>query len=416
MKKALVVFGLLLVWWSSSDAHYRPYGSVRVSFGVFYSSLSPHGEWIVIEPSVYAWRPIGVAHGWRPYTVGRWAWTDDGWYWLSSEPWAWAAYHYGRWYYDDYYGWMWIPGYDWAPAWVEWRYGGNYVGWAPLGPYAIFSISFGIHYATHWVTPHYYWTFVDCRYVTSPRVHRHIYRTKHNTRYIGRTRSAGSVRHRGGRIVTRGPALEYVERRGKVKVIRGDIVDVNDRSQERIVHTGNKDRIEVYRPKIERHSKEVLAERPENVIESKRAIALDTKRTDVRSNERAQETQRVLRRAESRERKTYKPRSQTDRSKDRQASVDRGQNSKRQSKHSVRRERNVERPQEKVERKTESRSYKRSSKQSERQVQSRPSVKERRIERPKFRSSKPERIVRRSESRPQTRRSDSAPKRERRHK
>jgi uncharacterized protein YraI len=34
----------------------------------------------------------------RPYTVGRWVFTDRyGWMWASSEPFGWATYHYGRW-------------------------------------------------------------------------------------------------------------------------------------------------------------------------------------------------------------------------------------------------------------------------------------------------------------------------------
>jgi hypothetical protein len=137
MKKLMMLFVLCLVGWSLSIAG-PPHGAgFGVSFGVFYSSLTPYGEWISIGADVYGWRPHHVAAGWRPYTVGRWIWTDDGWYWASDEPWGWAAYHYGRWHYDDYYGWIWIPGYDWAPAWVEWRYGGDYVGWAPLGPYAV---------------------------------------------------------------------------------------------------------------------------------------------------------------------------------------------------------------------------------------------------------------------------------------
>jgi hypothetical protein len=30
-------------------------------------------------------------------------------------------------------GWYWIPGNVWGPGWVSWAYGGNYVGWCPLG-------------------------------------------------------------------------------------------------------------------------------------------------------------------------------------------------------------------------------------------------------------------------------------------
>ena len=31
-------------------------------------------------------------------------------------------------------GWCWVPGVEWAPAWVSWRMGGDYIGWAPCGP------------------------------------------------------------------------------------------------------------------------------------------------------------------------------------------------------------------------------------------------------------------------------------------
>ncbi len=32
------------------------------------------------------------------------------------------------------YGWVWVPGNVWAPAWVSWRTANSYVGWAPLPP------------------------------------------------------------------------------------------------------------------------------------------------------------------------------------------------------------------------------------------------------------------------------------------
>jgi hypothetical protein len=59
---------------------------------------------------------------------------DYGWFWESSEPFAWAAYHYGRWGYDPEFGWYWVPSNSWAPAWVSWRIGRGRVGWAPIGP------------------------------------------------------------------------------------------------------------------------------------------------------------------------------------------------------------------------------------------------------------------------------------------
>ena len=54
-----------------------------VSFGVFYSSLSPYGEWIQMDVG-YRWRPLHVSQGWRPYLYGQWVWSDYGWYWASA--------------------------------------------------------------------------------------------------------------------------------------------------------------------------------------------------------------------------------------------------------------------------------------------------------------------------------------------
>jgi hypothetical protein len=69
-------------------------------------------------------------------------WSDQGWTWLSDEPYGWATYHYGRWYQDSEIGWAWVPGNDWAPAWVSWQEGNDYVGWAPLPPGANVNASY----------------------------------------------------------------------------------------------------------------------------------------------------------------------------------------------------------------------------------------------------------------------------------
>lgn len=112
---------------------------VGVSFQIhatsdFHAHLERHGAWIEVGSYGHCWRPAHVAVGWRPYGAGRWVWTDCGWYWESDEPWAWACYHYGNWVDDPDYGWIWIPGIEWSPAWVSWRVGGGYIGWSPLEP------------------------------------------------------------------------------------------------------------------------------------------------------------------------------------------------------------------------------------------------------------------------------------------
>jgi hypothetical protein len=108
---------------------------LRPEYRVFYDALVDYGDWDLIEPYGYVFRPRVDPIVWRPYSYGYWAPTDlYGWVWVSSDPFGWATDHYGRWLYDDYKGWVWIPGVSWGPAWVTWRMNDQYVGWAPIGP------------------------------------------------------------------------------------------------------------------------------------------------------------------------------------------------------------------------------------------------------------------------------------------
>jgi len=104
----------------------------------FNAPLTAYGTWVNFGSYGRCWRPTGVAANWQPYCNGEWVWTDCGWYWESDEPWAWACYHYGYWVYDATYGWIWVPGVEWAPAWVCWRIGNGYIGWAPMCPPGFF--------------------------------------------------------------------------------------------------------------------------------------------------------------------------------------------------------------------------------------------------------------------------------------
>ena len=137
-----------------------------IDIDTFYDELAPYGQWVWHPRYGYVWLPETVSANWRPYTVGRWTSTDEyGWYWDSYEPFAWAVYHYGRWGYDPDYGWFWVPGDTWAPAWVQWRYSDDYVGWAPIGPgrpgyaYGV-PVSYDPPIAESWV-------FVQPRYMSS---------------------------------------------------------------------------------------------------------------------------------------------------------------------------------------------------------------------------------------------------------
>jgi hypothetical protein len=231
--------------------------------GYFYSSLRPYGEWIELDSGFYGWRPVRVRAGWRPYMNGRWAWTDHGWYWMSYEPFGWAVFHYGRWYHDEYYGWIWIPDDVWGPAWVEWRSNDEYLGWAPLPPYASFSISIGIRFTTRWYAPSNYWCFVRYGHFSATRIDGYIVDDVHTRRLIRTTRPAVRYDVDRDRIINRGIDRDVIERRGNTRIVRTEVTETRNR-EERIVRDGTTERIEVYRPsrtEIERNNERVQARR-----------------------------------------------------------------------------------------------------------------------------------------------------------
>ena len=95
--------------------------------------LDANGRWVQTEEFGWVWQPNGVAEDWRPYYQGRWAPYAGGMTWISDEPWAYVAYHHGRWHWGAGLGWCWIPGIYYSPAWVAWNHTPGYAGWAPLG-------------------------------------------------------------------------------------------------------------------------------------------------------------------------------------------------------------------------------------------------------------------------------------------
>jgi hypothetical protein len=130
-----------------------------VSFDYFYDALAPYGQWIDVPGYGSCWQPNNVDQNWQPYTDGYWVSTDAGWTWVSYEDFGYITYHYGRWADLDDVGWVWVPDSQWAPAWVSWREGGDYLGWAPLPPECHFDASVGVSFwadTTYDIGPGFY--------------------------------------------------------------------------------------------------------------------------------------------------------------------------------------------------------------------------------------------------------------------
>ncbi len=107
-----------------------------------YDDLDQYGQWQSAPDYGEVWYPAGVPAGWVPYRYGRWVWEDPwGWTWVEDEPWGFAPFHYGRWALVG-SRWGWIPGPVvvtarpiYAPALVAFVGApGPNVVWFPLGP------------------------------------------------------------------------------------------------------------------------------------------------------------------------------------------------------------------------------------------------------------------------------------------
>jgi len=189
----------------------------------FQSALEPYGSWQPHPRFGEVWVPYDLPPGWRPYTYGRWVYTEEwGWYWVSDEEeadWGWVAFHYGRWAHDGRLGWFWVPGDEWGPAWVDWRRGDDYVGWAPLPPEEV---------VYQYDNDPTYWIFLPPRYLVAPRV---------RTYFLPPQRSV--VIFRRTVIVNRTVRLEHRDHRGRFAVNPGIAPGIVAAAARRPVQTYN---------------------------------------------------------------------------------------------------------------------------------------------------------------------------------
>ena len=239
-----IIFALSVTVFASEPAAYHGGGS----FGVFYNHLNSYGSWMQMNDGLVVWRPR-VTPRWSPYTYGNWIWTDCGWYWNSTEAFGDVVYHYGRWYNDDYYGWIWVPDYEWAPAWVDWRYDDDYIGWAPLPPYANFSINVGISFSEGFSFGYSRWHFVRYGNFCNSQIGRYFAPAREKARFFDRTHASHNYGYENNRVVNRNIPRDMFEARSKTRLNENRInfreTEGMDRSQVR----GNERRIDVAVPR-----------------------------------------------------------------------------------------------------------------------------------------------------------------------
>src|SRR5208283_2038496 len=149
-----------------------------------------------------------------PYADGHWVWTDRGWYWDSDEDFGWATYHYGRWVLVEDAGWIWIPGTNWAPAWVSWRHSDNddYVGWAPLPPESRFNPQIGFH---GWSDSYYdigpaAYAFIRIADFARPSYREFYIPPQQNVEIIQRTTNITNITYQNNVINNFGPQHERI--------------------------------------------------------------------------------------------------------------------------------------------------------------------------------------------------------------
>jgi hypothetical protein len=220
---------------------------------VYEQELSPYGHWVYTRYGrcwVYDNRPPG----WQPYTVGHWISTEDGWCWVSEDreaSWGPTCYHYGRWYEDGSYGWVWVPGRVWGPSWVAWREGEGHCAWAPLPPECGDGQRVDVVVVERYV-PQRHYVSCDERYIAEPHMYQHVERN--NVTIINRTTNITNITYVNNRVVNRGIPVEHVRERSGRNIETASVTRVDNASDARRLAAEGRP-VQYAPPVVERYAK-----------------------------------------------------------------------------------------------------------------------------------------------------------------
>jgi hypothetical protein len=230
--------------------------------GYFYEYLAPYGVWVSYSPYGYVWIPRRIGPRWRPYTYGRWAWTNYGWTWVSYDAWGWAPFHYGRWGWDRRLGWFWVPGNVWAPAWVTWRWGNLYIGWAPLPPDVEFVAGVGVR-SLPYDFPHNHWVFIEGRHFQHDYLDRYVLPYERSATLVNFTVHKSNLAQRNRQIFNEGVDVEQVRRVIGNEVSRYQLEEARRPGESRV----SGDAVSIYRPVVRKNE----TARPKTALQKEEA-------------------------------------------------------------------------------------------------------------------------------------------------
>lgn len=170
------------------------------------------------------------------------------------------------------YGWLWIPGYDWSPAWVTWGSVDNFYCWAPLMPGIDVSLQFG-----SWRPHSFYWNVCNRDHIYDRNLSTVIERPEHLSSIVNRITIINNFNttKTHNLYYSKGPDVGEVQKFVNRKINQASIRNVDKLN--RVRHNGNV--INVYRPSIQ-DPKETGQQHPQQILQPKefrRAEVLQSK-------------------------------------------------------------------------------------------------------------------------------------------
>ena len=188
-----------------------------------------------------------------------------------------------------------MPGRVWAPAWVAWRAGGDYVGWAPLPPEAIWQpdrgIVFPANFSVERLSPQR-WVFVRKAIPGRPEIHRHVVVEPRNLSLISVTNNTTNFIYVNNRIVNRSVDVRRIER---VRARHPARPRRNSQQRQRRAARGAGPRAipsSVFQPRVAARPGGAELAPPPQIIERSRQ---DSQRQVARQRERLQQREQLIR-------------------------------------------------------------------------------------------------------------------------